>query len=236
MVVWILSGGGEAELRGLKPFLEKSFPSCTFERKLPIRKKPGPKPNKTSYGATGLSLLKQINKRLEDAEKFNQQCDIILIFDDLDCKDYNKWIKKFKDSINRVGSYKKTDQVVAFASPEIEAWIIADWNNSIASHADFKMRHERMRHWLSSNKNIDFSNPESFSRYSIEKNSCEEKLSEILIESTTIDTQDSEQKRYQKGLHTPELIQKINIEVVKKKCPIFQKFYNSLESLIINPA
>ncbi len=46
MVVWVFAGGGEAEVRGLIPFLEKNFPGCSFKRKTPINQKPGPKPNK----------------------------------------------------------------------------------------------------------------------------------------------------------------------------------------------
>ena len=46
MVVWVFAGGGEAEVRGLIPFLEKNFPSYKFERKTPVLQKPGPKPGK----------------------------------------------------------------------------------------------------------------------------------------------------------------------------------------------
>jgi len=45
VVVWVFAGG-EAEVRGLIPFLEKNFPSYKFERKTPVLQKPGPKPGK----------------------------------------------------------------------------------------------------------------------------------------------------------------------------------------------
>jgi hypothetical protein len=44
MVVWLFSGGGEAEVRGLVPFLKANFPEYQFERKSPVRRKPGPRP------------------------------------------------------------------------------------------------------------------------------------------------------------------------------------------------
>jgi len=56
VVVWVFSGGGEAEVRGLTQFLQKNFPGCQFIRKTPVRQKPGPKSNKAaSYGRTGQS-------------------------------------------------------------------------------------------------------------------------------------------------------------------------------------
>jgi len=68
--------------------------------------------------------------------------------------------------------------------PEIEAWIIADWNNSIAKHPDFRGRHERMRWWLSTQRKVSFENPESFSEYDSKRDCCREKLSDDLIESS----------------------------------------------------
>ena len=92
MVVWVFSGGGESEVRGFLPFLEKTFPGCRFERKTPIRGKLGPKPNKaSSYGKTGKSLIDQIKQELPLALKAEpNKCDLILVFDDLDCRDSKK--------------------------------------------------------------------------------------------------------------------------------------------------
>ncbi|BDA67194.1 hypothetical protein CAL7716_013600 [Calothrix sp. PCC 7716] len=65
MVVWVFAGGGEAEVRGLIPFLDKNFPGCIFVRKTPVRQKPGLKPNKqVSYGRTGQGLINQIDEQL----------------------------------------------------------------------------------------------------------------------------------------------------------------------------
>jgi len=60
VVVWVFAGGGEAEVRGLIPFLQKNFPGCQFERKTPARIKPGPKPGKvTGYGKTGKRMFEK---------------------------------------------------------------------------------------------------------------------------------------------------------------------------------
>ena len=64
MVVWLFAGGGESEVRGLVPFLEKNFAGCTFERKTPIRQKPGPKPPKnraeSAYGISSSEVGKAV--------------------------------------------------------------------------------------------------------------------------------------------------------------------------------
>ncbi len=98
MVVWVYSGGGEAEVRGFFPFLAKTFPGCRFERKTPVRNKPGPRPNKASgQGRTGKSLIEQIKQELPLALKAEpNKCNLILVFDDLDCRDSQEEKKKIE--------------------------------------------------------------------------------------------------------------------------------------------
>ncbi|MEA5512027.1 hypothetical protein VB715_19835 [Crocosphaera sp. UHCC 0190] len=151
---------------GLINFLRKHFPNCTFERKTPIRKKPGGKANKPniSYGKTGISLIAQIKEQLPIALKNEpNQCSLILIFDDLDCRNVEQQKEEFVKAVNKVFESSSIDLskppiFVAFAAPEIESWLIADWDNSIAKHTDFRInkRHEKMRYWLSSQCKISF--------------------------------------------------------------------------------
>jgi len=231
VVVWVYSGGGESEVRGFLPFLEKTFPGCTFERKTPVRQKPGPKPNKAaSYGRTGKSLIDQIKQELPLALKAEpNRCDLILVFDDLDCRDSQKEKKKILDEISKIPECADLEKFVGFAAPEIEAWIIADWNNSIAKHSDFRGRHERMRWWLSKEKKVPFENPESFSEYDSQRDCCLEKLSEALIESTIVEHESNlDRPRFSKGDHTPLLLREIDPNEVQKKCPLFRELYNYL--------
>ena len=236
MVVWVFSGGGEAEVRGFLPFLEKTFPGCRFERKTPVRDKPGPKPNKaSSYGRTGKSLIDQIKQELPLALKAEpNKCDLILVFDDLDCRDSQKQKEKIEKIWSEIS--KKIPECadikifVGFAAPEIEAWIIADWNNSIAKNSDFRGRHERMRWWLRTQKKVSCENPESFSEYDAEKDCCREKLSEALVESSVQDEVDRYKARFSKGYHTPLLLREIDPNEVQKKCPLFRELYNYLKN------
>jgi hypothetical protein len=232
VVVWVYSGGGEAEVRGFFPFLEKTFPGCRFERKTPVRQRPGPKANKAgSYGRTGKSLIEQIKKELPIALKAEpNKCDLILVFDDLDCRDSQTQKSKILSEISKIRECADIEKFVGFAAPEIEAWIIADWNNSIAKNSNFRSRHERMRSWLSRQKKVSFNNPESFSEYDAEKDCCREKLSEYLIESSVQDELDRDKARFSKGDHTPLLLREIDPNEVQKKCPLFRELYNYLNN------
>ena len=231
MVVWVFSGGGEAEVRGFLPFLEKTFPGCRFERKTPVRQKPGPKANKAgSYGRTGQSLIEQIKQELPLALKAEaNKCDLILVFDDLDCRDSQTQKSKILAELSKIPECAALNKFVGFAAPEIEAWIIADWNNSIAKNSDFRGRQERMRWWLSAEKNVPFDSPESFSEYDREKDCCREKLSEALIESSVYQAE-RHNTRFSKGLHTPLLLISIDPNEVQKKCPLFRELYNYLNN------
>ena len=230
VVVWVFAGGGEAEVRGLIPFLEKNFPGCKFERKTPVLQKPGPKPGRVSgYGKTGKSLIAQISKELPIILKNEpNKCDLILVFDDLDCRDPIAERKKFLAVISKIPECADIEKFVGFAAPEIESWIIADWDNTIAKHPDFRSRHERMRWWLSTQRNIPFDNPESFSEYDPTRDCCQEKLSESLIESSILEEFDSSYSRFSKGLHTPLLLKEIRCDEVQRKCPLFREMYNYL--------
>jgi hypothetical protein len=232
VVIWVFAGGGEAEVRGLIPFLERNFPGCIFERKTPVRQKPGPKPNRVnSYGKTGQSLIEQIQRQLPIALKFEpNRCDLILVFDDLDCRNPIEQKEKILSAILTISESKNINTFVGFAAPELEAWIIADWTNSVARHPAFKARHQRMRQWLSTEKNIPFDNPESFSEYDSTRDSCQEKLSQALVDSSVLDEFDITSTRFSKGLHTPEMLGYINPDTVQQRCPLFRELYNYLRT------
>jgi len=232
MVVWLFAGGGEAEVRGLTPFFEKHFPEHKFERKSPVRRKPGPRPGivaQCGYGLTGKGLVRDIPRRLRDSLEYGEKCDIILVFDDLDCRDFSQQKGEYLNAINSVEGVDDIKKYVGFAAPEIEAWIIADWNNSLAKHPDFRARHNAMHHWLSVEKRIPFSDPESFGNYDPERDTCDEKMSEAIIESATLTPEDRFRPRYSKAKHTPELLLDIKPTEVLKRCPLFRDLYHFLK-------
>jgi hypothetical protein len=136
---------------------------------------------------------------------------------------------------NSVQGCNEINIFIGFSAPELESWIIADWDNSIARHPDFRKRHNGMRHWLSKEKKVPFDAPESFGVYDPERDCCIPKLSEIIIESTMITEEDQLHGRFSKATHTPVLLQAIVPDVVGKKCPLFRELVNFLNNKCDNP-
>jgi len=235
VVIWLFAGGGESEIRGLAPFLTKHF-ACRFERQTPVRQKPGPKPPQNGtprgYGHTGKSLAAQIKTQLPIALNQDSSCDLILVIDDLDCHDSQQREDDFLKAIDSIPAATDIERFVGFAAPELEAWLIADWDHTLARDVDFRQNHTGMRHWLSQEKKVPFAAPETFSVYDQNKDACHEKLSEAIIEASLEKTHN----RYSKALHTPRLLQNLDPEVVSKKCPLFKEMYVYLSGFCRNPS
>ncbi len=231
MVVWLFAGGGESEIRGLVPFLRKHL-GCLVERKTPVRRKPGPRPARgravqNGYGYTGKSLEQQIARRLRAALMKKGHCDLILVLDDLDCRDAVRQEMRFKRAIDSVAGAKGISRCIGFAAPELEAWIIADWRNSVARDVDFRRHHQGMRWWLSHEKGVSFDAPETFSVYDERRDACADKLSDAIIQAAQV----RGNSRYSKALHTPRLLLTIDPQVVASKCPLFRRWYICLSRL-----
>ena len=221
MVVWVFAGGGESEIRGLKPFLERCYKDHTFQRKSPIKWKPGPRPHvMQGLGWTGKGLSKQIEELLSNSLAGKERCDLILVIDDLDCHDSVALRKLFVKAIESVDGAANIRKYIGFASPELEAWIVADWDNTIAQDSDFRGCHLKMRYWLSTQKSVPFDSPETFSSFDQDRGSCREKLSDAIVESSI---HCSARERYSKAIHTARFLQQISPEVVSQKCPIFRE-------------
>ena len=237
MVVWVFAGGGETEVAGLIKFLQKLFPqNFVFERKTPFDStKKGAKPNrKSTFGISNTSLIEAIQKYLPLAflnEKHKP--DLILVMDDLDCGNLKHQRQQFLDCITTIDKTKNIDRYIAFAAPEIESWIIADWDHTLAKAEKFKARHQRMRHWLSTQKKVPFDQPESFGEYDPNKKSCKEKLSNLLIEASSQEIED-QGKEYKKSEDSPELLLRIEKEILVQKCPMFRHFYYFIQTLNTN--
>jgi len=235
MVVWLFAGGGESEIEGLMPFFRKNFPLCRFDRMTPARIKRGPKPGKKRHGPglTGRGFANQIEEVLA-AALLSGTCDLILVLDDLDCKDADRQREIFSAAVDSVNGVSDIRRFVAFAVPELEAWIIADWENTVARHVDFRSFHEGLRYRLSRDYHISFDNPESFSEYDKEKDSCKEKLSEAIINAVHEESLRLGRRveRYSKQNHTPQLLRETDPGKVAVKCPFFKELYICLEKCI----
>lgn len=231
VTVWVCAGGGASEVNGLLPFLRAGFRTAVFQRKTPYRIKPGPKPGVPQpqskfLGGTGNELAARITQQLRAALYRGETCDLILVIDDLDCHPANEREKLFLETIKAIIPQIKT--IIGFASPEIESWLIADWGNTFAKHMDFKSHHVSMRQWLIKEGHIPFDRPEQFSSLDVARDTCEEKLSSLLQEVAKIKAG----VVYSKNSHTSSLLQKMQVQIVSKKCPLFRKWHGQLTEVI----
>ncbi|MDM8560876.1 hypothetical protein [Candidatus Parabeggiatoa sp. HSG14] len=81
------------------------------------------------------------------------------------------------------------------------------------------------RWWLSTQNDVPFDVPESFSHYDPTKGACQNKLSERLVEVAKV----YGSSKYSKAIHTPLLlIEYLEPQTVSNKCPLFRKFYTAL--------
>jgi len=226
VVVWVFAGGGESEVRGLIPFLQRNYTQHQFERKSPVRLKPGPKPTvQPGYGLTGKGLVAQLTRILQAALSTDDRCDLLLVIDDLDCHAPSERRAKLNEAIDGMTKARTIERVIGFAAPEVEAWLIADWEQTIAQDADFRGCHAAMRRWMSTEKQVRFSTPEIFSEYDPNKDACAEKLSDILIEAAE---HHCTRSAYSKAIHTPRLLEQLSAQVVSRKCPLFREIDNRL--------
>jgi len=226
MVIWVFAGGGETELNGMIPFLETNYPQHRFKRYTPARNKPGPKPNChiNAFGRTGVSLARQVEEIFPIAwRERDERCDVVLILDDLDCHDPNTQRDLFADALQMIQK-NCIKGFVAFAAPEIEAWIIADWSNTFKADSEFGKKEACLRYRLSS-QGISFENPEEFGNLNPEKNSCDSKLSEVLQKEVF----ECYEIRYSKKDHSARLLACVRSENVSSKCPEFRKMHDWLQ-------
>jgi hypothetical protein len=181
-----------------------------------------------------VDFAKQIKAKLNDKIKQGDPlCDAILILDDLDCCCNDERKSLFNDTVNQAGNgaFKEIRRIIGFAAPELEAWVIADWDNTLAKHIDFRKNHQAMQGWLKNN-HVSFDAPEKFSFYDGSKNSCHDKLSELLIESS----RQINQTVYSKARHTPFLLhESLKPDAVARKCLIFRDFFTQLQGLNQKP-
>lgn len=236
MVVWVFAGGGHTELKGLIIFLGRNFPEHRFIRYTPIKQKRGPKPGKSlkdkALGKTGTDLAKQISHLLPVALQ-QDPCDLILILDDLDCRNEMDAVKIFEETVGDIQEAMDINYFIGFAAPEVESWLIADWQNTFAVDYRFRSFHAGLRHRLSTAYNVSFDHPESFSEINPDTDACREKLSEIIIEAVQVKSEKLNRilPHFSKREHSPELLMIAKAQIIQQKCPIFSKLYHCLNKL-----
>ena len=130
---------GYTEAGAMQAFLRKINDSFEYKQYLPnrtIKKKGDPKNISSSIsGLTGEALLEKIYNILEKHSKEIAKCSAVLVEDDLDDRFFgwsdeqvNSYNQNIIDTIReKVGC--DIPVFILYASPEIESWFVADWDN-----------------------------------------------------------------------------------------------------------
>ena len=126
---------GQTEFRSMLSFLMKMNPGLHYERCFPSKQKyrKGVVPEKN--GLTGDALIKELYRLLDIRKQHGELFDAFLIEDDLDGR-FNglssKEIEQYKERVIKEirKRYPEAEVVFLYASPEIEAWFLADWDNT----------------------------------------------------------------------------------------------------------
>ncbi len=230
VVVWVYAGGGHSEL-GLIPWLQRHFRGVKFERRMPQKTKPGPRPGVSPHevvGNSGKALDKLIKDNLAEYWQKNN-ADVLLLLDDTDCEAPAKRRESLQRAVkDAIAPDDLPCVAIALAVPELEVWLLADWQNAFAkNYGGFQVK---MRDKLKK-EGVDFTNLESFDcRCKKEEGEEYRKISETLKEA--FDTCSGTSTRYSKGTDTSRLLMQVDPAVVAQNCPHFKTFWNKLNSCI----
>jgi hypothetical protein len=133
---------GHTEVGGIQEFLGRidAGADVEWERCFPAVQKPGPKLHRPAprhaEGMTGARLVGEMLERLGKYHRAGTRgaLDIVVFIDDADCRfegDPAKlaaWVAERTEAVRAATGKPSTPFVALFASPEIEAWFIADWD------------------------------------------------------------------------------------------------------------
>ena len=132
--------GGFTEAGAMQSFFEKINPSYTFHQLFPNKPRRGRKNNERRTlcavdGCTGNELIDKAVKIITEYNESFSIYDALIFEDDADSRFRNKtdveivnYCEALKSRIQQAWGCKKPVYIF-FASPEIESWFIANWNN-----------------------------------------------------------------------------------------------------------
>lgn len=134
---------GYTESGSLPSFLKKINPSVKWERcfpayqKLKMAKGPhGSTPIKQhraqDSGITGEALIDRMKIILARYREDYQHLDWVVVIDDLDCANPQN-ASHVKNEVSRILG-RNVQVCFLYASPEVEAWLVADWEHSFGKH------------------------------------------------------------------------------------------------------
>jgi hypothetical protein len=240
---------GYTETGGMEEFLKKLLPNVRWERCFPAVSKPAPKlrrerqaegkpmplaePRSSEAGLTGDVLQRRMMEILKTWHvRRADPCDAYLLIDDADCRycaeraevvlqQWNSWQAGLGQQVERELG-RKVPVVALLASPEVEGWLVADWERSFQEH--YPGLATELRRWLKGQ--LSGSSLESFGCPQ-KDGGCTRKLSEELQEEVR-----KLGGRFSKKDDAPHMLMRVRPDKVATSCPgLFLSGWRALQSL-----
>lgn len=219
------------EPAAIDAFLRKIDPRITWIRQFPARRKPGPKLGRVSFrdqadgGVTGASLRTEMLTRLRDFARSASRLDAVVLIDDADCRfcvpgTLATWESDLTTEVRRATGRTDLPFIALLASPEIEAWMLADWQERFGGERAWRSHAHALARRMSQPDILgprpwegleDFGCP-----YDPERGACTRKLSDLveqvlraLLVSASV---------YSKRTHGPDMLRRLRPEVIAQTC------------------
>jgi hypothetical protein len=233
---------GHTEAGGIDRFLKRidSGEDVDWVRCFPAIRKPGPKLGRATpkhrAGLTGPGLVGEMLERLAEYHRpkhptnKGDPLDVVVFIDDADCRfegdpaKLEAWSAARSADVRAAIGDPSTPFVALFASPEVEAWFVADWEQG------FGFEHRRLsskeKHFRAHMEELlgAVASIESYGG-GLVNGSCANKLSEKLHGLVT-----RLGGSYSKGMHGQEMLLRIRPEKVAEVCKMF--FRPGLQALL----
>jgi len=217
---------GYTELGAIQNFLEKitSSSSVSWIRAFPAKLKPGPKLRKVS-GISGDDLNGEMLKRLDKYKKAYSTVSAVVLVDDADCRfrygndeasNRKRWKNERQKEISRILD-SEIPFLPLFASPEIEAWFVSDWEKGFGKQYP-ELANQLRREVISLIYSVD--NIEQFGvrKEDSGKTFCDPKLSDKIAEIIKIHG-----GSFSKKHDGPEMLHSVEPDNVAKHCTFYFK-------------
>jgi hypothetical protein len=244
---------GGVEPAAIGAFLSKISAGIEWTRAYPAVEKPGPKPGRartsfkepTDGGVTGAALINKMRERLEKYYRGNAcDIDVVVLIDDADCRFLEdgallRWTSDRERDVRAWTERPELRFVALIASPEIEAWLLADWEEGFgreysAIHVPLGRALERdllgARPW---ERVEDFGGP-----YDPQKGSCTRKLSDEVnkvlgeLAMQKGGPVDRRTYTYSKGEQGPDMLRRVRPEKIAEVCrSVFRPAYLQILAL-----
>ena len=224
--------GGYTEVGGMTQFLRHISSDISCIRLFPAVRKPAPKkgldtpaPVGEHSGVTGDHLVSEMILSLKNALRKGDEYDAVLLVDDGDCRfsdasGLRKWIANVEKRLHEEAGFTRP-LFTLIASPEVEAWLCADWDSSFGVEYPQDIQ-RRVRNEASRRRIVaDDGEPELFGMPPKKDGGCSEKLSELLQKIFLDICKSSRPFSYSKRVEGQAMLKRIRPEKVAEKCRLF---------------